>query len=326
MDTVKFNEIKKKARVILKKTYLLLSIMIFLLMGSCEKASVSTTTPSREEVVSTSTLHVVAKTETVVPTIPTLSLDAAQSKFQSLLSNNGGCKLPCFWGISPGKSLFQETVAILEPLSSISEFTRFENNIGSIGPDYIDGKFKIHTNVDFLTSPNTNTVSEIGFTARAFNRIDDTLIDVFDFSDFNKLFNYYMLPNILTEYGNPTTVMISTMAKLPTSGASHGGFNILLLYPEQGMLVNYTMQMEVVDKNIMGCPSNSHMELVLFPSNQTDIFLSLLEPSGWAQIIQNTYKPLDEATSMSQEDFYRIFSQQTDECILTPANLWPIPD
>jgi hypothetical protein len=28
---------------------------------------------------------------------------------------------------------------------------------------------------------------------------------------------------------------------------------------------------------------------------------------------------------MSQEDFFRIFSQQTDQCIITPANLWPIP-
>lgn len=307
--------------IIVKQSYLLVLIMIFLLMGSCIESNNLTMAPSNEVV---STLPVVKLTETAIPKTPTLSFNEAQSKFQSLLVNNGGCKLPCFWGISPGKSLFQEAVAILAPLSSISEFTHFENDIGSIDPDYINGKFKIHTNVDFIA--NENTVSQISFTARAFNRIDDNLIDVFDSSEFSERFSYYMLPNILSEYGKPTTVMISTMRKLPSSGASHGGFNMLLLYPRQGMLVNYTMQMQVVNENIMGCPSNSHVEFNLYPSEQVDLFFDRLEPSGWNQIIQKTYKPIGEATNMSKDVFYHIFSQPTDECILTPSNLWPIPD
>ena len=134
-----------------------------------------------------------------------------------------------------------------------------------------------------------------------------------------------MLPNILTEYGNPTTVMLSTMAKLPSSGVP-GGFKIVLLYPDQGILVNYTMQMQIVGEHIMGCPSNSHVELELYPPGQADLFFDRLEPSGWNQIIQNTYKSIDDATSLSQDDFYDVFSKQTDECILSPANLWPVPD
>ncbi|MBI5823364.1 MAG: hypothetical protein HZB18_05000 [Chloroflexi bacterium] len=320
MDTVKINGIKKKAKTTLKKNYLLVLIIISLLTGSCAKSNV-VTTPSHEVISTFPVATVIA-----IPIIPALSFDEAQSKFQSLLVNNGGCKLPCFWGINPGKTLFQEAVSILAPLSSISEFTRFEKEIGAIDPDYIDDEFNIHTSVRFLANPNTNTVSQIGFTARAYNRIDDNLIYVFDSSDFIERFSYYMLTNILTEYGKPTKVMMSTMAKLPTGGASNGGFNILLLYPEQGMLVNYTMPMQVVGENIMGCPSNSHVKFDLYPSGQADLFFDRLEPTGWNQIIQNTYKPIDEATTMSKDDFYQTFIQQTDKCILTPASLWPIPD
>jgi len=86
------------------------------------------------------------------------------------------------------------------------------------------------------------------------------------------------------------------------------------------------MQMQISSKDIMGCPSNAHMELELYHLGHADSFFDLLEPSGWTKIIQKTYKPIGNVTSMSQADFYRIFSQPTDKCILTPASLWPIPD
>lgn len=260
-----------------------------------------------------------------IPVIPTLSLDQARLEFLDLLANNGNCDLPCFWGITPGQSSFQEAIMILVPLTDISDFTHFEKGIGAIDPAYIEDGLTIHTNISFLTGSGNQTVSRLAFIARVLKKADNGFTDVFDWPFFSEQLGYYMLPNILTEYGNPTTVMLSTMAKLPSTGVP-GGFKILLLYPDQGILINYTMQMQVAGENIMGCPSYSHIELDLYPSEQTTSFFNLLEPSGWLQIIQNTYKPIGEATAMSKEDFYQIFSQQTDKCILTPANLWPVPD
>jgi hypothetical protein len=235
------------------------------------------------------------------------------------------CKLPCFWGIDPGKSLYQEAVEILAPLANLSQFTHFENNIGAIDPDYVEGEFMIHANVRFLVDSKSNIVNQISFAARTLKKTDNGFADILDSPFFNKKLDYYLLPNILTEYGDPTTVMLSTMAKLPSSGVP-GGFKILLLYLEKGILVNYTMQMQPSGEDIMGCPSNSHVEFELYPPGDADSFFDLLRPSGWTQIIQNTYKPLDEAASLSQEEFFRTVSQPTDECILTPADLWPVPD
>ena len=37
------------------------------------------------------------------------------------------------------------------------------------------------------------------------------------------------------------------------------------------------------------------------------------------------FEALEEATSMSVEQFYEIFRNPTDKCIETPTNLWPTP-
>ncbi|MBI3168642.1 MAG: hypothetical protein HYZ22_09200 [Chloroflexi bacterium] len=245
----------------------------------------------------------------------------------ALLANNGGCRLPCLLGIMPEKSTYQDAQASFIPFSALSTLTSFISEGGAIFPLYTDGDLILNTVIDFSVYPlpAKQTVNRVGFQASELKKTENGFTEVFGSPFFKEHLSYYMLPNILTEYGNPTTIMVSTMAKLPSSGVS-GGFKLLLLYPEQGMLVNYTMQMQVIGENIMGCPLNAHVELELYPSGQADSFFNLLEPSGWTQIIQKTYKPLDEATSMSPEDFYRIFSQSIDECILTPANLWPIPD
>jgi hypothetical protein len=254
----------------------------------------------------------------------TLPVEDARKQLLDLLANNDGCHLPCLWGITPGKSTAQEAQAILISLSSISELApNFKPEGGAVFPVYAEGDMMLDTNAGFLSE--NQIVSHIAFQARELKKKDNGSTEVFDSSFFNKHLGYYMLSNVLTEYGDPTTVMLSTMAKLPSSGVP-GGFKILLLYPDQGILVNYTMQMQISGKDIKGCPSNAHVELELYPPSQADSFFHLLEPSGWTQIIQKTYKPLNEATSMSQEDFYRIFSQPTEECILTPANLWPMPD
>ncbi len=305
-----------------KKLFLVYSCILLtcLILISCTAPIPMAETPfvvTPSQVLTTATpgiasVQVTLASSTVVPTLP---VNQANSRLLELLANNGNCQLPCIWGITPGESTFGDAQDILIPLSSISTFTALSTSPGDISPTYVEGDNRVSARIAFpfsATGVIRHVVFQMGITSAS--------------DEFSKQIEYYMLPNILTEYGNPTTVMLSTMAKLPSSGVP-GGFKLLLLYPEKGILVNYTMQMQITAENVMGCPSNAHhVELGLYPSGQADSFFDLLEPSGWPQIIQKTYKPIDEATSMSQEDFYRTFSQHTDKCILTPANLWPVPN
>ncbi len=62
----------------------------------------------------------ISRATSVAPTWiprPTLSPETAQALVLDLLSNNGGCQLPCWWGIMPGKTSWQEARNFLETLS-----------------------------------------------------------------------------------------------------------------------------------------------------------------------------------------------------------------
>ncbi len=41
--------------------------------------------------------------------------DEVEKKIMSLYSNNGGCELPCWWGITPGKTTGAESLSLLAP-------------------------------------------------------------------------------------------------------------------------------------------------------------------------------------------------------------------
>jgi hypothetical protein len=81
----------------------------------------------------TSELRIVTETASVTPITtatavpptltpaPTLTTRQAQEMVLDLLKNNAGCELPCYWGITPGETTWQDALIYL---ASFSE--RFE--------------------------------------------------------------------------------------------------------------------------------------------------------------------------------------------------------
>jgi hypothetical protein len=70
----------------------------------------------------------IAKTRTItnIPTpnwtkVHTLTAKQANQTILALLQNNGGCMLPCWFGLTPGQSSWWEAKAILEPFSTMKE-------------------------------------------------------------------------------------------------------------------------------------------------------------------------------------------------------------
>jgi len=258
--------------------------------------------------------------------IPALPIEDARLRLLDLLSNNGGCRLPCLWGITPGESTVQDSWAILAPLSSISDLSVFEPHLGTIDPIYDVGDgLELLFNVNLLGSHDV--VIRIPFSGRAVHELENDrgITSVFDSTFFGEKLNLYMLPQILSEYGRPSSVLLFTLAEVPSWRFGQGYFRIALLYPEQGIFVHYTTEMSVEGENVVGCPSNAHVDLELTPSGSSDKFFELLAPTNWPQILDD-YKSVDEVTSMTIEDFYQTFRQPTEECLKTPADLWQVPE
>jgi hypothetical protein len=273
-------------------------------------------------------------TPTAVPTLPT---EEAYNKLWGLLANNGGCRLPCLWGITPGRSTNQEARNILMPLSGIGipERTYFGStrlngvSLGTISPLYVEGEQHFSIWLAYLYNDD-GIVNSIGFRALKEQVTTDfygnwtSRRPIFDSTTYAKRIEYYSLFHVLSEQGIPASVMIyaSGLSGYPVVA---GGIKIALLYPDQGIWVNYTMPMYTQEGGRKGCPANAHVEMELYPPGNPGSFFSLLDQSDWGRT-KSGYRLLEEATFMSVEEFYETFRNPTDECIEIPASLWPTPD
>ncbi len=312
--------------------FLLIIICCISIVGctNTNNTSLVISTPTQTSIPITETP--IPPTQTLAPTsiptiVPTLSVDDARKKLLDLLANNGDCHLPCLWGIMPGKSTYQEVRTILTPLSSLSNLTHLNySDNGGISPQYMEDHLTISTKVDYVSSSN-NIISHITFEGRAWKAWDygsagPGIKNIFDSKTFGQRLNFYMLPQVLSEQGMPVAVVLQAIRGTPS-----GGFEIVLLYPDQGMLVHYTTQMEIIGANLRGCPANAHVELELFPPGHADSFAEFLSKTNWAFLWpsipdDSNWRPIEKATSMSLEQFYEIFRQPTNKCIESPAKLW----
>lgn len=275
-----------------------------------------------------------AFTPTAVPTLPA---EDARKSLLELLANNGGCRLPCLWGITPGKSSNQEARSVLMPLSSISaaETTYFEPAklrgvlLGTISPLYIEGELRLNTWVAYLYEDD-GIVTSIGFDAleESLDKKDEyenqIKTPIYDSPTFGKRVAYYSLSHVLSDQGIPDSVMIY-IPRVEGYPIVAGVLEMVLLYPEQGIWIKYAMSMHNNGNVIKGCPANAHIEMELYPPGNPESFFSLLEKTDWG-IVKGGYRPLEEVTSMSVEQLYGIFQNSTDKCIETPTNLWPTPE
>lgn len=258
--------------------------------------------------------------------IPTLSVTDASLLIHDLLSNNGDCRLPCLWGITPGSSKYSEIRNRLISTSSISSDSSFGSEIGDITYEFSEGNLSIFISVTTITYSDSDMIEKIRFSSRALRDRDGGYDSVFDSEIYRDHLAYYLLPQVLSEYGRPEAVLMQTNQPFPPGAVDRGPvyFYILLLYPSQGIYIQYTTDVKLVNENLVGCLENAHVELELIHSGNGDGSWEQLSPS-W-QVMINEYRPLIEVTSLSLEEFYIMFNQQTSVCLETPADLWARPD
>jgi len=329
----------------MRNIYLGLGLLFFVAMiASCAESGEKTTypaTPARStagittpKIIALTLTPIVTDTltpATTLPAIPTLSAESAGERLLDLLSNNGGCRLPCLWGITPGKSTYQEAQILWSPLSGISSHILalppyFTLDEGAVRPAYVEGDLMLNTEARYQS--NDQIVGHISFSAREQQKFVPStggqgLLSIFDSTDFGKRIEYYSLAHLLSEQGVPGSVILMTSG--PPIYATVGGFEIVVSYPEQGIWVRYTTQVQLLSNGKMrGCPANAHIEMDLYPAGNADFFSTSIQQIH-PDLFAGYYQPLEQAASMTLEQFHETFRQPTDSCIDTPAKLWPTP-
>ncbi len=302
-----------------------------------DSASPTTSPPTATESMTPTLTPVATSTPKAIPTLPE---DDARNRLLDLLSNNGACHLPCLWGITPGTSNYQDARNILMPLSSISPAinTYFEPAkvngvlIGTISPFYVDDQYLFGSQIVYLYNDN-GIVKNVYFQAVEEEWVTDSngnwleKTPIYDSPIFIQRVHYYSLSHLLEEQGMPDSVSILASAQFYNQSGSIE-YHIAVFYPNQGIWAHYSAFVSKdLGINIQICPLNMHIEMELYPPGNPDTFITHLEEETDWKALKGGFKPLEEATSMSLEQFYETFRNPTNQqCFVTPANLWPTPD
>jgi hypothetical protein len=278
---------------------LLMSVLIgcssFQEIRPTETSNVSNATPSPY----VSNDKMITPTKTVLPTssqeiletpMPTLSVEESTKFIKELLLNNGGCKLPCFWGIVPGTTEWNNAKVFLKTFAEIREGIYYSIKIQD--PEY----------------PRVNLIE--------FKVQEGIIVEVVAGPPITRNFT---VDKILIDYGKPEEVYLLTYKNAPASPVP--AF-LVLNYQHQGILAQYEFASEKINDiefSICSQPIGPSMWLRSPKKMLTELEInqSVLGPEP-----SYTLRKIDEVSDISVEEFYDKF-KGSSACFITPINIWP---
>jgi hypothetical protein len=254
------------------------------------KASPSPYVSSDKMITPTKTALPISSQELLETPLPTLSVAESTKFVEELLLNNGGCKLPCFWGIVPGITEWNNAKAFLKTFAEIREGRYYSIKVQD--PEY----------------PRVNLIE--------FKVQEDIIVEVVAGPPITRNFT---VDKILIEYGVPEEVYLLTYRNAPAFPIP--AF-LILNYQNQGILVQYEFASEKINDtefSICSQPIGPSMWLRSPKKMLTELEInqSVLgsEPSY-------TLRKIDEVSNVSTEEFYEKF-KGSSACFITPINIWP---
>lgn len=232
-----------------------------------------------------------------------MQADEAIVKVKELLETNNGCKLPCFWGITPNQTSETDAMGILDVFSSVDYGSHSKESSSIKHFLDVNGKNNVGVHITFFT--------------------DKSVIGLIQASDLNS--PSYHLPEFLIQNGKPDQIILRAWKRTP-SNTDQVYFLVYMYYENSGMLVAYGMGTGTIEKDsINGCIDLSptiQMWGVGKPQNIEDAMSQM----GWtaADLLS-----ISDATAdaLPVDSFYENFSRpNVKTCFSTSRNLWSEPD
>ncbi len=295
-----------------------------LLEGTDEKTSVATTNVNRTETIipqsiwEESVLPSPAFAFTITPTMPltqeTLFIQQ-RNQLPEWMHNFDRCALPCWLGVTPGKTKFEEAVIAAQNLGI---WYRYDNK-----PEHKLVKFKqgFRTDVRILRDGDVNRVDSISSIYLAdeemVERIEaDVTLSTID--AIGEHFSTYSMEKIVQQYGIPDAVLLDGFGDSP---APRLGYWFTLIYQQEGFSITYS---GVVPKGqtIPICPAFSKNQILGFgiisQKEKASDPLDVIPVIGKFQ-----WKTLEEASGVDLKAFYeQILDQGAETCFVVPISVF----
>lgn len=316
----------KNNSIMIFATFLLVMILA---LGGCSKSGFTTVMPRATITIpSTSTAILLSATPIFPSKTPTVSADQLQKNLISLLQDEK-CALPCLMGINPISSTIVDAHNLLLPFQTLTQYGSLPiDSEGGLSIRYpLDAITSAYIDINYFPSAAKQGMLDHLFlhtvAATAGGKGDDPTI--FADIEYQQLLQRYSLSAILTNFGRPTQVFVSVM---PSTGAEPGVasfFDLRLAYPDKGFYVSYYSLAQEPNNSYEACPSNSFISLwseVPVSGLSTDDLIAKMDNWPGFDFVLG-FKPLEQSTNMTVDQFYQTFSQPIFSCIDTPKSAWP---
>ena len=273
------------------------------------------------------TVPINTATKVNVVTTPTVILptrfpqDSWLGNMISILSSNGNCNLPCWWGVNPGESNLQSFNFVFYPIG-YEEI----NKQGIFSEDFSMSVNQVNIpNLLIKVSFENNFVQRIYVLADNINKPGDK---VSHFDAFAQAMEYYSLENTLKKYGIPTNVYLRLYPRYEPNAPLI--YSLWVFYENLGILIHYRGEGLVYkDKEVDICPDYDKLYLIEFYLQSAQDNSPLSEPTDntqafTEQVSQGLLLPIGNATSLTLEEFQNIFtSEKHEKCFQSPIEFWP---
>jgi len=244
---------------------------------------------------------------------PTLGVEQMETFIVDRLADNGGCELPCWWGVTPGETSWQ-TVRQHFPEQGIQVLEG-----GSLALRYQSGQYRGHpTYTDLMV---VNLYQDDGMIRSIEIRNDSYYLPLQE--QFTSLWQRYALQPVLSRHDVPTRVFFDMTIGAPCIGSgSFPTYDMWVIYDDQGMAIRYSGLLLYDHDTWSVCPvfgQSRRIEISLWSVKDDvappDFAAGVYDPAGDFSV----YGFLPELTTMSTQTFYETFRQtEPQACVEIP--------
>ena len=283
------------------------------LIASSIPSSSPTHSPSPTET-STDTPTRILATNTRTP-FPPLATDELENKIFELLRTNNGCELPCWWGITPGETRWEDAERLLLYL-----------------------RFRVSTprNGDLIEHVGEFRVDDLPYMFIRFIELESGVLDaimvltgariVFS-SSFQEDWARYDPAKIISRYGVPSRVIVRSESLVPEPPVPiTKPYSVYFFYDELGFYISYSGDVEFKPV-YQFCPTFG-----LGGNLKDGIEIGISKINGVNSLDELTVDllkypkynyELGEITNLSVEEFAELYSGDEPVCFETPRDIWP---
>lgn len=339
---------EKEKAIIMKTAKIIFTLVLTFLNVGCQTlAGNNNLTPTKVNAVSTTSVDIAITPsfsptpERLTPTaLPLISDNNTKEILESFVKGNGGCKLPCVMGLTPGLSentelnafinYFQDNTREAENrINDIDVWTYIKNEQGGMSLRFFEDNKSISIGLGYIT--DGGKVNRIFLSGESYQHLDGGVKKQFGNLNFNILLNQFTLAEILNLYGPPTQILIRPFPNdlgHPSPPAQYT-FDFVLVYPENGFLIQYISERTQQGKYFVGCPTKPYSLNISTwspktPLNLVDAVEYFSNIDGISNQNISAFKLIEEVTSLNNAQFYEIFrNPNSNECVETHKELWP---